>query len=201
MKSHNVNMKFGDLGLAAQIDEFPWKTCGFATRMGGTGQRMNKFQEMVRARLRAKTPNFSTLATFLKTDPSTIQKKFKEGGTALCLDWLDEASAFYQMSVSEMTALPGSLWQEVKPLEAQLLAIFREMTELERRSLLDILDRRPAPTKRRARPGHAELTEEQQLLVDLYTRSNEQARSGILRTLRGTARMADETRELRRKSE
>lgn len=149
---------------------------------------MNRFQELVRARLRERTPNFSVLATFLKTDPSTIQKKFKEGGTALCLDWLDSVTSFYQMSVSEMCALSGSLWQEVKPMEAQLLAIFRDMTELERRSLLDVLDRRPAPPKRRQKLGHAELTEEQQLLVDLYVQSEPQAREGVLKILRGTAK-------------
>lgn len=164
---------------------------------------MNRFQEMVRARLREKTPNYTTLANFLKTDPSVIQKRLKDGGTALCLDWLDEVRAFYQMSVAEMCALPGSLWQEIKPLEAQLLGHFRQMTELQRHSLLSVLDRsaqQPA-TRRRARMGRAELTEEQQLLVDLYARSPEQARGGILKTLRGTARLGDEERGGRQKTE
>lgn len=152
---------------------------------------MNRFQEMVRARLRNKTPNFSMLATFLKSDPSTIQKKLKEGGTALCLDWLDSASPFYQMSVSEMTAMSGSLIQEIKPMEAQLLGIFREMTELEKRSLLDVLDRRPPAPRRKARWGHAELTEEQQLVIDLYARSEPQAREGVLKVLRGTAKKVE----------
>lgn len=154
---------------------------------------MNTFQEMVRTRLRAKTPNFSTLATYIKSDPSTIQKRLKEGGTALCLDWLDSVTAFYQMSVSEMCALSTSVWQEVKPLESQLLTHFRQMTELQRHSLLSVLDRSTSQpgTRRRARLGRAELTEEQQLLVDLYARSNEQARGGVLKTLRATARVGD----------
>lgn len=163
----------------------------------------NKFQEMVRARLREKTPNYSTLARFLNTDPGTVQKRMKEGGTDLSLDWLDEVREFYQMTVSEMTALPGSLWQEVKPLEAQLLAHFRAMTELQRHSLLSVLDRSASVplSRRRARTGHAELTEEQQLLVDLFVRSNEQARSGILKTLRGTSRIGDEERGKKRPTE
>lgn len=153
---------------------------------------MNQFQELVRSRLRERTPNYTVLAQFLKTDPSTIQKKFKEDGTALCLDWLDEVATFYQMSVSEMCAQPNSSWQEIKPLEAQLLAIFREMTELEKRALLDVLDRQPRQrVTRRPRQGHAPLSEEQQLLVDLYARSEPQAREGVLKILRGTARRGD----------
>ena len=160
---------------------------------------MNKFQEMVRARLRGRTPNYSTLAAFLKSDPSTIQKRLKDGGTALCLDWLDDVSTFYQMSVSEMCALPGSQWQEVKPLEAQLLAIFRDMTELERRGLLDVLDRAaravPSHRRRRVKLGRTELTEEQQTLVDLYVRSEPHAREGVMKVLRGTARKAARERD------
>lgn len=154
---------------------------------------VNKFQEHVRTRLRDRTPNFSTLADFLKSDPSTIQKKLKAGGTALCLDWLDDVTTFYQMSVAEMTTLPGSLWQEVKPLEAQLLALFRDMSELEKSGLLTVLDRsaRALPARRRrSKQGHAPLTDEQQLLVDLFQRSHPQAREGVLKILRGTAKGA-----------
>jgi hypothetical protein len=149
---------------------------------------MSRFQEMVRARLRDKTPNYTALAAFLKSDPSTIQKKLKEGGPSLCLDWLDSVTAFYQMTVAEMVTMTGSLFQEVKPMEAQLLGIFRDMTELERRGLLDVLDRRPPAPRRKARWGHAELTEEQQLVIDLYARSEPQAREGVLKVLRGTAK-------------
>lgn len=160
---------------------------------------VNKFQELVRTRLRERTPNFTVLARFLKTDPSTIQKRLREDGTALCLDWLDSVTAFYQMSVAEMCALPGAAWQEVKPLEAQLLAIFRDMTELEKRSLIDVLDRQAhARPSRRPRAGHAELTEEQQLLVDLYARSEMSSREGVLKILRGAARKAAQDNRDRR---
>lgn len=163
----------------------------------------NKFQEMVRTRLRERTDNFSTLARFLHTDPSTVQKRLREGGSALCLDFLDDVTSFYQMSVAEMVMLPTATWQEIKPLEAQLLIHFRQMTELQRHSLLSVLDRsgQQATGRRRARLGHAELTEEQQLLVDLFARSNEQARQGILKTLRGTARVGDVERSDRQTSE
>lgn len=163
----------------------------------------NQFQEMVRGRLRERTESQKALSDFLRLDASIIQRRLIEGGTALCLDFLDDVSTFYQMSVAEMCALPGSLWQEIKPLELQLLRHFREMTELQRHSLLAVLDRtaQEPRAKRRARLGRAELTEEQQLLVDLFARSNEQARSGILKTLKGTATLGDAERGQHRTTE
>lgn len=152
---------------------------------------MNKFQEMVRARLREKTPNYSVLAAYLKaTDPSVIQKRLKEGGTNLNLAWLDEVSGFYQMSVSEMCAMVNSAWQEVKPLEAELLLLFRGMTELQRHSLLSILNRSEGQPEKRRKPraGYKPLTEEQQLVIDLYARSEPKAREGVLKVLRETAK-------------
>lgn len=154
--------------------------------------KLNTFQEMVRARLRERTPNYSVLARFLKLEPSTIQKRLRDGGPALCLDFLDEVAPFYQMSVSEICALPGSLWQEIKPDEAQLLAHFRQLTYTQRTGLLAVLEGRLAqPAKpRRAQFGSVALTEEQQLLVDLYVQSEPQAREGVLKILKGTARTA-----------
>jgi hypothetical protein len=158
----------------------------------GSGVIVNNFQELVRSRLRERTPNVTTLANFLKVDPSVMHKRLKAGGTALCLDFLDAASAFYQMSVSEMCALPGSLFQEIKPDEAQLLAHFRQLTYTQKQGLLSVLEGRLAqPAKaHKARWGRAELTQEQQALVDLYAQSEPQAREGVMKILKGTARKA-----------
>ena len=150
---------------------------------------LNKFQEMVRARLREKTPNYSILARFLKSNPSTIHKRLNEGGPDLSVDWLDDVTSFYQMSVSEMCAMPGSLIQPVTPIEAALLALFRQMTELERRSLLTILERpiyTQSPTAKKSRLGRAMLTGKEQELVDLFARvKRDGVREGVLQTLRG----------------
>ena len=154
---------------------------------------MNKFQEMVRARLRDRTPNITVLARFLKMDPSVLHKRFKDGGTSLCLDWLDSVRSFYQMSVSEMVAEPGAEIQPVTPIEAALLAHFRQMTELERRSLLTILERPiyAAPDKK-ARLGRAMLSQKEQELVDLFARvKKDGVREGVLKTLRGAAEHSD----------
>lgn len=162
-------------------------------------------QERVRARLRewCKDLTHQRIADHLHVNRSSVSKLFQEGGPALTLDHLEAFQFLIQRSVAEMVTAPDSLLQEIKPLEAQLLATFRAMTELQRHSLLAVLDRsaQEPRSKRRARLGRMELTEEQQLLVDLYARSNEQARSGILQTLRGAARVGDVERNRHRTTE
>lgn len=151
---------------------------------------MNRFQEMVRARLRARVENASTLARFLKVEPSTITKRLKAGGPAICVDFLDEVREFFGgWTPAEIVAEPGSLIQPITPIEAAFLAHLRAMTELERRSLLTILERPiyAAPDKK-ARLGRAMLTPKEQELVDLFARvKRDGVREGILRTLRGAA--------------
>lgn len=143
-----------------------------------------------------------TLAPFLGVGPSAVSK-ILSGKNALSLDHIDGFSVALQISAAEIVLEPGSLIQPLTPMEAALLQSFRSMTELQRHSLLSVLDRSAAQAvnRRRARWGRSELTEEQQLVVDLYARSPEQARSGILKTLRGTAKLGDEERGLHRKTE
>ena len=157
---------------------------------------VNQFQEMVRARLRGELRGkIDALTKFLKMkDRSVLYKRFTRGGPALCLDFLDEVHQFLQMSVSEMCAMPGALWQEVKPDEAQLLTYYRQLTFTQKTGLLSVLEGRLAqpPKARRARWGHPELTHEQQLLVDLYAESAPEARDGVMQILRGTKRKAEQ---------
>lgn len=153
--------------------------------------------ERVRARLRDWTEGFThqQIADHLHVHRSSVSKLLTHEGTDINLGHLEALSFVLQRTPSEMVAEADSLWQEVKPLEAQLLAIFRDMTELERRSLLDVLDRPRAKQTRRARPGHAELNAVQQELVDLFVLSNAQARDGVLKILRGSARAEQRQRE------
>lgn len=155
---------------------------------------VNDFQEMVRARLREATRGkIDALAKFLRVpDRSVLYKRFTHGGPALCLDFLDELHTFLQTSVSEMCSVPGALWQEVKPPEAQLLIYFRQLTYTQQLGLLAVLEGRLAqpPKARRARWGHAELSAEQQLLVDLYAQSEQQQREGVMKILQGAAEKA-----------
>jgi hypothetical protein len=158
-------------------------------------------QERVRARLRdwSEGLTHAKIAEYFNVNRSSVTKLLSDRGTAITIDHLEGFAFLLQKSPSEMLAESTSAWQEVKPLEAQLLAHFRQMTELQRVSLLSVLDRSASvpQTRRRVRMGHAELTEEQQLVVDLYARSNEQARRGILSTLRGTAKHGDSERSHR----
>lgn len=166
--------------------------------------KVNEFQEMVRARLREQTRNISSLARFLgHQDNSVLYKRLRRGGPALTLEFLDEARAFFQMSVAEMCVLPGALWQEIKPDEVQLLTHFRQLTYTQQQGLLAVLEGRLAqPAKaRRAKWGRAELTDEQQQLVDLYIQNEPQAREGILKVLRGGAKRAGAERGQHRTTE
>lgn len=143
---------------------------------------MNKFQELVRARLRERTPNFTALANFIGSDPSTIQKRLREGGTALCLDWLDEVRSFYQMSVAEMVREPGAAFQSVSPLEASLLDRFRKMTEAQRLSLMNVLDWRPELPSRSKRASR--YTGDDALVVALYNAVAADVQAAVLQMMR-----------------
>lgn len=142
---------------------------------------MNKFQESVRARLRERTPNFSVLAEWLKVDRTTVSNRLREGGTALCLDWLDDVRAFYQMSVSEMVREVGAVFQSVSPLEASLLDRFRKMSEAQRLSLMHVLDWRPELPSRSQRGRY---TGDDALVVALYNAVAPNVQAAVLQMLR-----------------
>lgn len=153
---------------------------------------MNTFQEMVRTRIRERVTNASTLARFLKENPSTVTKRLKEGGPALCLDFLDQLRVFFGgWTPAEMVAETGSSVQPITPLEAAILGIVRQMTELERRSLLTLLERPAygqASHAKKSRLGRAMLTVKEQELVDLFSRvKKDGVRDGVLKLLRGAA--------------
>lgn len=119
--------------------------------------------------------------------------KLLSGKNAIGLDHIEGFCAALQITPAELVLDPGSLIQPLTPSESALLRYFRNLTEVQRMGLLAILDysAQQPRTTRRARLGRAALTEEQQLVIDLYARSPEQARSGILETLRGTAKLGD----------
>jgi hypothetical protein len=159
---------------------------------------MSAFQEMVRARIRARVENASTLAKFLQEDPSTVTKRLKEGGSSICLDFLDQVRVFLGgWTPAEMVAEPGSEIIPVSPMEAAFLAHLRQMTELERRSLLTLLERpvyTVSPTAKKSRLGRAMLTVKEQELVDLFARvKRDGVREGVLKTLRGAAQDGETT--------
>lgn len=170
---------------------------------------VNKLSLQERVRHRFKTMvesenvQHETLAKYLGLSRSGVTRLLNDEGSGFALHHIEKLCEFFQVTPAEVVADAYAVIQAVQPLEAQLLNHFRQMTELQRHSLLSVLDRsaQQPSTRRRARLGRAELTEEQQLLVDLYARSPEQARGGILKTLRGTARLGDEERGSRQKTE
>jgi transcriptional regulator with XRE-family HTH domain len=152
-------------------------------------------QERVRHRLKQLTDDGRVpqerLGKFVGLSRSYMGR-ILNADAAISLELIEKCCEFFQITAAELVVEPGSLIQPITPIEASVLDRFRKMTELERHSWMIIMDGRNAgPVQnRRARIGHKELTEEQQLVVDLYARSNEQARSGILKVLRGAASAA-----------
>ena len=149
--------------------------------------------ERTLARIRAlvEERGFSqdTLAPHLGVGASAVSKLLS-GKNAIGLEHLEGFCIAFQITPAELLVEPGSLIQPITPTEAALLREFRTLTETQRLGLLSVIERaaeRPQKAKR-ARLGRAALSQREQELVDLFVRSNEQARDGVLKILRGAAR-------------
>jgi hypothetical protein len=157
---------------------------------------LSAFQERIRARLRDWCEAFTheQIAESFHVDRSAISKLFREGGSAITLEHLEGFSFLLQRTPSEIVSEYGAVIQSVTPIEAALLAIVRDMTELERRSLLTVLER-PITSRsaaKKTRLGRSMLTVKEQELVDLYARvKKDGVREGVLKTLRGAAEADD----------
>jgi transcriptional regulator with XRE-family HTH domain len=132
-----------------------------------------------------------TLGKYLGLSRSAVSRLLNDEGSGIGLPHLEKCCEFFQITPAEFMVDPGALIQPIQPLEAQLLGIFREMTELEKRGLLDVLDRNPRPVaanrRKRERFGQPRLSEREQHLIDLFVRSGPQVQEGVLRMLKGTA--------------
>src|SRR5689334_13482199 len=139
--------------------------------------------------------SLDTLGKYLGLSRSGVSRILNEEGYAIMLAHIETMCVFFQTTPSELVAEPGALLQRVQPIAAALLVLFRQMTELERRSLLTILERpnyTQAPHTKRSRLGRAMLTAKEQELVDLFARvKRDGVREGVLKTLRGAAQDED----------
>ena len=150
-------------------------------------------QERVRSKLRDMVQRgnvpLEVLGTHLGLSRSGVSRILNEEGYAILLPHMETLCTFFQITPAELVAEPGAIIQPVQPIEAALLALFRQMTELERRSLLTILERpiyTQSPNAKRSRLGRAMLTAKEQELVDLFARvKRDGVREGVLKTLRG----------------
>lgn len=169
-----------------------------APKLAYSQPRMDKqlLQERVRSRLRRlvqqKDVSHEVLAKFLGVSRSHVTRLLNEDG-AIMLPLLEKFCTFFQLSAAEIVMDEGALIQPISAIEAAVLAHIRQMTELERRSLLTILERPIyAAPSRQARMGRAMLSAMEQELVDLFARVQADAiREGVLRTLRGAVKHQD----------
>lgn len=107
------------------------------------------------------------------------------GQSALTLDYLERLAFFLQESPAELVADVGAVIQPTSPLEADLLARFRKMTQAERLSLLTVLDwqrGQPSATKRAGRAPR--LSAEQETLLALYAASPDEIKTAVVGVLR-----------------
>lgn len=155
-------------------------------------------QERVRQRFKAlvdaKGVPHEVLAEYLGLSRSGVTRLLNDDGSGFALHHIEKLCEFFQITASEAVADQHALIQAIKPMEAALLDVFRHMTELERRSLMTVLERPIASQERRnkrSRLGRAMLTAKEQELVDLFARvKRDGVREGVLRTLKGAAQDA-----------
>jgi transcriptional regulator with XRE-family HTH domain len=164
---------------------------------------LTNLEELVRRRVltlyeqESKTGERWTAEKLMKflgmTVPSGV-RKLLNGTNRIGLAHVQGFCEAFGVTPSELVAPHGASFTHLKDSEPTLLRLYREMDAHERLSLLTILQWRQPPlhpkSRLKARLGRMELTAEQQLVVDLYARSEPQAREGVLKVLRGTAQKA-----------
>jgi DNA-binding Xre family transcriptional regulator len=156
-------------------------------------------QELVRQRFKTlvdtREVSHETLAKYLGLSRSGVTRLLNDEGSGFGLHHIERLCEFFQVTPVEILADAATVIQPVTPIESSLLQHFRQMTELERRSLLTILERpifTQAPHAKKSRLGRAMLTVKEQELVDLYARvKKDGVREGVLKTLRGAAEADD----------
>ncbi len=151
----------------------------------------NDLQERVRERLAGlvekRGVNHDVIAKRVGVSRSYLSRLLGPHGGAIMFSHIEGFCEFFQITPAELLAEPGSIIQPITPIEAAFLAHLRQMTELERRSLLTILERPIyAAVGKKARMGRAMLSPKEQELVDLFARVKvDQVREGVLKMLRG----------------
>ncbi len=148
-------------------------------------------QERVRAKLRTlveqKDVSHEVLGNYLGLTRSAVTRLLNDDG-GIALQHIERLCEFFQVTTAEMFTEPGATIHALTSIEVALLHHFRDMTEMERRSWLTILDRPRMATAKQPRLGRAMLTVKEQELVDLFARvKKDGVREGVLRTLKGAA--------------
>lgn len=125
-------------------------------------------------------------------DPSGV-RKLLNGDNKISVAHIQAFCEAFGLTPCELMSPPDARFAYLKEAEPALLRMYREMDEHERMSLLTVLrSRRPVIIpSRKAKLGRATLTERQQLVADLFSKSDAQSQEGVLKILRGAARKAD----------
>ena len=149
-------------------------------------------QERVRKKFRDLVEqaevSHETLGQYLGLSRSGVSRLLNDDENGFALHHIERLCEYFQVTTAEVFADPGSMIHAITPIESALLTYYRDMTELERRSWLTILDRPRTIAAKSPRLGRAMLTLKEQELVDLFARvKKDGVREGVLRTLKGAA--------------
>lgn len=145
--------------------------------------------ERVRLRLRdlieAEGYTQREVGEHLQIDRTTVSRTLTEGGLAVTFDFLEGVSYLLQRMPQELIADPGSPVIVASPLEVQLVARLREMTELERQALLTVIDwRMPLPRGRRKHAAYPSPADSELLGLFHALDDNPTAQAAVLSVLR-----------------
>jgi transcriptional regulator with XRE-family HTH domain len=156
---------------------------------------VSSLQERVRQKLKALVEqqgvSHERLGDHLGLTRSAVTRLLNDEG-GIGLQHIERLCEFFQVTAAEMFADPQSAIHALTPIEAALVRFFREMTELERRSWLTILERPRVVASAKSRMGRAMLTTKEQELVDLFARvKKDGVRDGVLKVLRGAVHAED----------
>lgn len=122
----------------------------------GPRPRESALEERVRKRLLALIDrgdvDQKTLANGTRIPPSNLSK-ILSGKQRITFAYLEEFCFFFQRTPAELVAEPGVGFIQLKEMEADLIARYREMEDKEKRALIDVLDWRLKKGKQKPERG------------------------------------------------
>jgi len=137
------------------------------------------------------------LGNFLGLSRSGVTRLLNDVDAGFGLHHIERLCEFFQVSPAEVCADPAAAIIPVSPLEASLLDRFRKMTEMQRMSLMAVLDWRGEIPGKRGRPSHSH---EDAMVLALYRAVAPDVQAAVLGLMREhpSAKQLDARRRLQK---
>lgn len=121
------------------------------------------------------------LGEYLGLSRSGVTRLLNDEGAGFGLHHIERLCEFFQVSPAEVCADPAAVIVPVSPLESALLDRFRKMTEMQRMSLMAVLDWRGEVAATRSRKGYGH---EEAMVVALYRAVAPDVQAAVLGLMR-----------------